>query len=135
MTLCDATRVFASTETEDLDQVAKLCEVDSSLQVFQDRRSAQCLSFVIEHEVHTSLPSDGDLMSHTRAPVEYVYNYCLVIVKWNYGLALRDKQYKCMIAKDPVTVFCLDLGIGVFVDDVAKVHVDADGCRRCEFGA
>ena len=73
--------------------------------MFQDRHSTQCLSFVIEHEVHTFLPSDGDLMSHTRAPVEYVYNYCLVIAKWTSGLALRDKQYKCMIARDPVTGF------------------------------
>ena len=76
MTLCDATRVFASTETEDFDQVAKLCEVDSSLQLFQYRHSTQCLSLANEHEVHTSLPSEGDLMSHARAPVEYVYNYC-----------------------------------------------------------
>ena len=57
-------------------------------------------------------------MGHTWAPGLFVIDYTKEVKVWN-----TDLKDSTLVVRDPITKKATDLGIGFFVDDVARMYM------------
>ena len=120
--LYDATNAFACADPLRLCDATQKWMKDDGWHYQADLGTWSCSSIQSKHDEIHFHPGSGSLMGHTWAPGLFVIDYTMEVQKWQ-----GSEQNNSFVVHEPITNKKVDIGLGVFVDDIGRMYMQKEG--------